>query len=94
MRRARQARVVFAEIRGPAGGVKLVLKVFIAGALAATPGIDGGTVCVSLDAPAASFAFDSARHTPGALIAAVNPRPAARGLRLAVIEIDRGPRSK
>ena len=86
--------VVFAEIRGPAAGADPALKAFIARALASTPGIDAGTVRVSLDPPAASFACDPARHAPNALLASVNLRVATRGLRLAVIEIDRGPRLK
>jgi hypothetical protein len=84
--------VVFAEIRGPAAGAGPALKMFIARTLAATPGVDGGTVRVSLDPPAASFACDPARHAPNALLASVNPHLATRGLRLVVIEIDRGPR--
>ena len=86
--------VVFADIRGPAAGAGPALKTFIARTLAATPGIDGGTVRVSLDPPAASFACDPARHAPNALLASVNPHLATRGLHLAVIEIDRGPRRK
>ena len=83
--------VVFAEIRGPAAGAGPALKAFVARTLAATPGVDGGTVRVSLDPPAASFACDPARHAPNALLASVNPHLATRGLHLAVIEIDRGP---
>ena len=83
--------VVFAEIRGPAAGAEPALKAFIANALSTTPGIDRGTVRVSLDPPAASFACDPTHHTPDALIQAVNPRLATKGLQLSVIEIDRGP---
>ena len=86
--------VVFADVRGPAAGGGPALKAFIARTLAAAPGVDAGTVRVSLDPPAASFACDPARHTPGALIAAVNPRLATKGLRLAVIEVDPCPRPK
>jgi len=84
--------VVFADVRGPAAGGGPALKAFIARTLATTPGVDAGTVRVSLDPPAASFACDPARHTPEALIAAANPRLAAKGLRLSLINIERGPR--
>jgi hypothetical protein len=84
--------VVFADISGPAAGAGPALKSFILHTLASTSGIDGGTVRVSLDPPAASFACDPARHAPSALLAAVNPQLAAKGLRLAVIKIDHGPR--
>jgi hypothetical protein len=84
--------VVFADIRGPAAGAGPALKAFIVRTLASTRGIDVGTVRVSLDPPAASFACDPARHAPKELLASVNPRLATKGLRLAVIEIDRGPR--
>jgi hypothetical protein len=86
--------VVFADVRGPAAGAGSALKAFIARTLAATPGIDGGTVRVSLDPPAASFACNPARHAPNALVASVNPQLATKGLLLAVIEIDHGPRRK
>jgi hypothetical protein len=86
--------VVFADLRGPAAGAGPALKAFIIHTLASTSGIDGGTVRVSLDPPAASFACDPVRHAPSALLDTVNPQLAAKGLRLAVIKIDHGPRSK
>ena len=86
--------VVFAEILGPAAGAGPELKGFITRTLTGTPGIDVGTVRVSLDPPAASFACDPARHAPSALVGTVNPRLAAKKLRLAVIEVDRGPGRK
>ena len=86
--------VVFAEVRGPAAGAGPALKSFISRTLSATAGIDAGTVRVSLDPPAASFACDPARHSPSALLAAVNPQLAVKGLLLAIIQIDHGPRRK
>jgi len=86
--------VVFADVRGPAAGAGPALKSFIARTLASTSGIDVGTVRVSLDPPAASFACDPARHAPSALLDAVNPQLATKGLRLAVIKIDHGPQRK
>jgi hypothetical protein len=83
--------VVFAEVRGPAAGGTPALKTFIAHALASTRGVDAGTVRVSLEPPAASFACDLARHTPNALLATVNPQLATKGLSLVVIKIDHGP---
>jgi hypothetical protein len=95
---ARAARdrhvVVYAEIRGPAAGSGSGLRAFIVRTLATTLGIDGGTIRVSLDPPAASFACDPARHAPVALITAANARLADRGLSLAVLKLDRGPRRK
>jgi hypothetical protein len=95
---ARAARtghvVVFAEICGPAAGGGAPLKTFITRTLEMTPGIDMGTVRVSLDPPAASFACDPVRHAPGSVIGLINPHLAARGLRLAIIEVDRDPRLK
>lgn len=85
--------VVYTEIRGPAAGAGPALRAFVVHALASIPGVDPGTVRVSLDPPAASFACDSATPTPGKLIAAVAPRLAAKGLSLNVIQIDRGPRA-
>lgn len=94
-RAARDAHVVvFADIRGPAAGAGPALKALIARTLAATPGIDAGTVRVSLDPPAASFSCDPVRHAPNALLEIINPRLAVKGLRLAVIKIDHGPGAK
>jgi hypothetical protein len=84
--------VVFTEIHGPAAGAAPALAAAIERTLAATRGVDPGTVRVSLDPPAASFACDPARHAPPTVLAAVNPRLAAKRLRLAIIEIDRGPK--
>lgn len=84
--------VVFTEVRGPAAGAPPALRDFIVHALAATPGVDSGTIRVSLEPPAAAFACDPSRHTPAALLAAVNPRLATRRLSLTVIKIDDGGR--
>ena len=86
--------VVFAEIRGPAAGAGPSVKAFILRMLGSTPGIDRGTVRVSLDPPAASFACDPVQHAPRVLLETVNPRLATKGLRLAVIKIDHGPRPR
>lgn len=94
-RAAREGHVVvFTEIRGRAAGGGPALEAFIARALAATSGVDAGTSRVSLEPAAASFACDPSRRTPGALVAAVNTRLAARALRLAVIKIDPGVRPR
>jgi hypothetical protein len=82
--------VVFTEVRGPAAGASPALRDFIARTLAATAGVDAGTVRVSLDPPAAAFACDPTRHTPAALLAAINQRLASRRLSLAVIKVDAG----
>jgi hypothetical protein len=86
--------VVFTEVRGPAAGAPPTLRDFIARTLAATAGVDAGTVRVSLDPPAAAFACDPARHSPSVLLAAINPRLASRRLSLAVIKVDPGPSNR
>lgn len=95
MRAARNGHVVvYAEILGPVAGAGVALKAAIGRTLAAQPGIDAGTVRVSLDPPAASFACDPARHPPQTMVQALNPRLATRKLRLVVLQVDRGPRAK
>lgn len=84
--------VVYTEIRGPAAGAGPALRAFVMRILASIPGIDPGTVRVSLDPPGASFASNPAGQAPEKLIAAAAPRLAAKGLSLNVIKIDRGPR--
>lgn len=84
--------VVFADLRGPAAGAGPAGRTFVARAIGETPGIDGGTVRVSLDPPAASFACNPSRHGVKELLALVNARLAKRSVSLSVIEIDRGPR--
>lgn len=94
--RARAARlghvVVYTEVRGPAVGAPPSLREFIRRAVAATPGVDPGSVRVSLEPPAAAFACDPRTHAPARVIAAANPRLAARRLSLAVIKVDDGRR--
>ena len=87
------SKPVVSAIRGPAVGAGPALKAFVMHALAAVPGVDRGTVRVSLDPPAASFACDPANHRPRKLIEAAAPRLAAKRLSLVPIEIDRGPHS-
>lgn len=80
--------VVFTEVRGPAAGGPSELRDFIARSLAATSGVDAGTVRVSLEPPAAAFACDP--QMAARVVAAVNPRIARRRLSLTVIKIDDG----
>jgi hypothetical protein len=82
--------VVFTEIRGPAAGAGPALRAFVKKALSTAPGVDPGTVRVSLDPPAASFACDPASHAPRTLIETINARISSRRLSVAAIEIDRG----
>lgn len=90
--RARAARighvVVFTEVRGPAAGGPSELRDFIAHSVAATSGVDAGSVRVSLEPPAAAFACDP--RTAARVVAAVNPRLARRRLSLSVIKLDDG----
>jgi hypothetical protein len=85
--------VVFAEVRGPAAGAPPALRDFLLRTIAATPGVDPGTVRVSLEPPAAAFACDPRRHAPAALLSAANARLAGRRLSLALIKIDEGGRA-
>ena len=94
--RARAVRighvVVFAELRGPAAGAPPALGEFVSRTLARTPGVDPGTVRVSLDPPAAAFACDPRRHPPESVLASANAGLAARRLGLRVIRVDDGGR--
>jgi hypothetical protein len=93
---ARAARskhvVVFAELRGPAAGAPTALADFVSRTLAHTPGVDPGTVRVSLDPPAAAFACDPRRHPPESVLASASAALAARRLSLRVIKVDDGAR--
>ena len=93
---ARAARakhvVVFAELRGPAAGAPPALADFVSRTLARTPGVDAGTVRVSLEPPAAAFACDPRRHPPGSVLASANAALVARRLSLRVIKVDDGAR--
>ena len=84
--------VVFSEIRGPAAGAGHALEVFVAHVLATVPGVDRGSVRVSLDPPAAAFACDPAGPAPQTLLDAMTSRLATKKLRLVLIKIDPGPR--
>ena len=92
--RERAARVghvvVFTEVKGPAAGAPPALRDFIVRTLAATRGVDAGSVRVSLDPPAAAFACDP--RVRAQVIAAASPRLAARRLSLAVLRVDDGHR--
>ena len=82
--------VVFTEVKGPAAGAPPSLQEFIVRTLAATRGVDAGSVRVSLDPPAAAFACDS--RVRASILAAASPRLAARRLSLAVLRVDDGHR--
>ena len=77
--------VVYTEVRGPAAGGPPALRDFVLHTLAAIPGVDPGTVRVSLEPPAAAFACDAHRHAPAALLSEANARLAGRRLSLALI---------
>ena len=84
--------VVYAELRGPAAGAPPALHDLVTRALAHTPGVDQGTVRVSLDPPAAAFACDPRTHPPGSVIASANAALVARRLSLHAIKVDDGGR--
>jgi hypothetical protein len=83
--------VVFTEIRGPAAGAGPALARFVEQTLAGAAGVDPGTVRVSLDPPAASFACAGDR-APDAIVRSTRARLGTKGLSLGVIKLDHGPR--
>jgi hypothetical protein len=79
--------VVFAALQGrlPPGDAALARD--ITGRLAAIPGVDAGTVRVSLAPGAASFACDAKRHAPAALLAAMSRALRPLHLALAMVRV-------
>jgi len=77
--------VVFTAIAGPVSRSEAGLAAALARAVAATPGVDRGTVRVSLSPPAVSFACE--RRAATATAAAASRRLRARGLSLAIVRV-------
>jgi hypothetical protein len=79
--------VVFAAIEGRLNPHEPGLARAITRKLAAVPGVDAGTVRVSLAPPAASFACDPKRDAPARTIASMNRALASCRLSLALVQV-------
>jgi hypothetical protein len=79
--------VVFAEIHGPVRSDDDGLQRDLAKRLSALPGVDPGSVRISLAPPAASFACAPGGQTPRRLVAAVSKAIAPRGLWASLIRV-------
>jgi len=79
--------VVFTTLVGPVTPGDDALARRIVRRLSATPGVDPGTVRVSLAPPAASFACDPERRAPTDLVSSMNERLRSSGLRLTVVRV-------
>lgn len=79
---ARHHLLMFAALEGPVAGTRPRLAVLIKRALERAPGVDPGTVRVSLDPPAASCAWDPGRASRARLLGAANRSLASIGVRL------------
>jgi hypothetical protein len=79
--------VVFGAIKGPLSPGDEGVKRRLGHTLAAIPGIDAGSVRVSLAPPAISFATDLKRHAAAALLATMNERLHGSGLRLVLLRV-------
>jgi hypothetical protein len=59
----------------------------IARAVESTPGVDSGTVRVSIESGAVSFAFDPSRHRLGAIVERIDKKFAAKGASVSVLRV-------
>jgi hypothetical protein len=82
--------VVYTEIKGPAAGAPPELATRVRHAIEWAPGVEPGTVRVSLDPPAASFACPPGPRARAVAIAAASRRLAARRLRLVELQVGSG----
>jgi len=83
--------VVFTEIRGPAAGAPPELAARIRRAIESAPGVEPGTVRVSLDPPAASFACRPGTREREAAVEAATRGLVTRRLSLVTLEVADGP---
>jgi hypothetical protein len=79
--------VVFLALVGPARPGDEALARRIARGVSATPGVDAGTVRVSLAPPAVSFAGDLHRHRVTDLVSSMSEHLEPAGFRLTVVRI-------
>lgn len=85
--KSRGHTVVFTVIRGPLTPGDGRFQRTLARRLAATPGVDAGTVRVSLQPPAASFACDPAHRKPDLLVGDMNRALRPLHLTLAILQV-------
>jgi hypothetical protein len=79
--------VVFTVIRGPLTPGDGPLQRTLTRRLAATPGVDAGTVRVSLQPPAVSFACNPAHRKPDLLVGDMNRTLRPLHLTLAILQV-------
>jgi hypothetical protein len=80
----RRHEVAFLSIEGgPAKGQERA----IAGAVESVAGVDRGTVRVSIEGGAVSFAFDPARAAVGSIVGSVRKKLAAKGTRASLLKV-------
>jgi hypothetical protein len=82
----RRHRVVFLAIEGPLATADAE-RGAIESALRGVPGVDSGSLRVSLTGAALSFAYDPARGGLGAIMAGLERRLAPRGLSLSLLRV-------
>jgi hypothetical protein len=80
--------IVFIAIRGPVRPGDAPLERALARQLGALPGVDRGSVRVSLAPPAASFACDPGGGSPQRIIASMSKVVANHGLSLELIRVE------
>jgi hypothetical protein len=85
--KARGHTIVFTAIRGTVAPGDSALARKLARQIGGVAGVDAGTPRISLAPPAASFAFDPARHSVTQLLAAINARLKSSGLSLSVVRV-------
>jgi hypothetical protein len=85
--KSRGHAVIFTMIRGPVTPGDGALQRTLARRLAAIPGVDAGTVRVSLEPPAASFACDPAHRKPDLLLGDMNRALLPLHLTLAILQV-------
>jgi hypothetical protein len=79
--------VVFTAIEGSVRADDAALELSLVRRLGAIPGVDAGSVRVSLRPPAASFATDPSRNRPPTLVATINGKLRSTGLTLSIVQV-------
>jgi hypothetical protein len=80
-------QVVFVAIQGNVAPRDEALTRRLVHQLGTVPGVDVGTVRVSLAPPAASFACDPGHHPPAQVVATMNRALRPQGLMLAIVRV-------
>ena len=80
----RQHKVAFLSVEGV--HAKTLEGTFIR-AVQSTPGVDAGSVRVSLEGGALSFAFDPSRHSLSSIVEGIQKKVAAKGVEVSVLRV-------